>query len=1073
MSANAANAKPADPQTQTVTLANGDVANGAVANRICSVLNTIVNKMSNMKGKDSLMKMLLAAGPASITISSGPSTQNPNFTASGSTSTSSSSTLTSPMSDQVEEYAAYRSSSYLKQLTSHNDQEVTLVEMDHPYAHPWNWRPDNVKAKPVRSLFVYQSPRKAQDVKEIDVERPPLQPQPVYDPSKARYCMDECERFVASARLGDDKESAETDWEEKVSRFGWSSIQNRLFNKMARILYTDQLSHLANSGHWNEPVLRRISVDKSSRRVRALFASISWDLKLTQWLHATLIDSLSARYLSSYFNILQNLKNKVPTLVDKMMSVTTSLGRTGLSSNEGISHLIKRVWDPATSGLSRFRLRKLPANPIIVIVPSGPGKAYKQSSRSTYWTTHLSALGTVVTVYTGQVNGKTTLSSCLDQLLTTTRTKISELKADCPGRPIILVGWNTGAALACQISMMDSVTAVVCLGFPLCTVEGIRGEPDDNIYSMRCPILFVIGQNSATTTVEGLEDMRSRMAVDTGLVVVGSADDQLRMTKTKKRLEGITQNMVDRCILDEVSDFLGPILAQASSRQAQFYQNNALSESTNIIPHPVPPRPGPGRPPGSGKGQRKRKASGDSSLDSDSATPALKRARTGMPLTICGPSSSAAAKQALPTMPTLVSYSDQGRRKGSSSSQPKMVISSVNFTPASDSKWQANLAGGRPVTASLSQSTSTNSITFSLGNIASLGNIGPIRLGPGSALADALSSAKKVSAKAKQIPTDKANPSEGSSTGGMLQMQSGKVIASRPSTQSGLTQLTTLLQTSGNTTRLVAAPAASSMMTTAANNSGTTTSSASGVIYSSVVNGQPHLKQIQSHPQLLHTQQQQITVSQAQAQLRDTSSSAAASATGLTVRSAVTSDQLTAEHIMNLPVLFESDYAESHAADTLVTGEQAVRAVRALQTKAQAPDAPANPVKLVMSRPSSSASMELVLSPTASTASTATTASVQPGSSVKMLGFVKRPVVVPGSAAAAGGTPLSVFRPVYDVYHSVMSISETEMFVCLDLNGEACLLFLWWNWLLDKNNYLACVIALSFSPNCDTLAKRI
>lgn len=77
-----------------------------------------------MKGKDSLMKMLLAAGPASITISSGPSTQNPNFPASGSTSTSSSSTLTSPLSDQVEEYAAYRSSSYLKQLTSHN---VSLV----------------------------------------------------------------------------------------------------------------------------------------------------------------------------------------------------------------------------------------------------------------------------------------------------------------------------------------------------------------------------------------------------------------------------------------------------------------------------------------------------------------------------------------------------------------------------------------------------------------------------------------------------------------------------------------------------------------------------------------------------------------------------------------------------------------------------------------------------------------------------------------------------------------------------------------------------------------------------------
>lgn len=786
------------------------------------------------------MKMLLAAGPASITISSGPTTQSPNFSASASTSTSSSSTLTSPMSDQVEEYATYRSSSYLKQLTSHNDQEVTLVEMDHPYAHPWNWRPDNVKAKPVRSLFVYHVPRKSEDENEIDVQKLSVQPQPVYDPAKARYCMDECERYVASARLGEDKESSETDWEEKVSRFGWSSIQNRLFNKMARILYTDQLSHLANSGHWNEPVLRRIAVDKSSRRVRTLFASISWDLKLTQWLHTTLVESLSSRYLASYLNILQNLKNKVPTLVDKMMSVSTSLGRTGPSSNEGINHLLKRIWDPATSGLSRHRLRKLPANPIIVIVPSGPGKAYKQSSRSTYWTTHLSALGTVVTVYTGQVNGKTTLANCLDQLLSTTRTKISELKADCPGRPIILVGWNTGAALACQISMVDTVTAVVCLGFPICTVEGKRGEPDDNIYSMRCPTLFVIGQNSATTTVEDLEDMRSRMNVDTGLVVVGSADDQLRMNKTKKRMEGITQNMVDRCILDEVSDFLGPILAQSNSRQVQYYQSNLLSENSNNTQHPVLPRPGPGRPPGSGKGDRKRKVSGDSSLDSDPASPASKRSRPG-------------------------------RRKGSSS-QPKMVISSVNFTPASDSKWQASLAAGQNVTAGHSQTTTSNTFTLSLGNIATLGNIGPIRLGPASALADALSSVKKVSAKSKQVPSDKTSPSEvsasqpASSSTTVLQVQPGKVVTSRPMSQAGLSQLTTLLQTSGNATRLLSSPVTSSMITTAASDSSTTTSSATGILINGQVQQQQHLKQVQSHPQLLQTQQQRLKVSQAQAQ---------------------------------------------------------------------------------------------------------------------------------------------------------------------------------------------------------------
>jgi alpha-beta hydrolase superfamily lysophospholipase len=45
-----------------------------------------------------------------------------------------------------------------------------------------------------------------------------------------------------------------------------------------------------------------------------------------------------------------------------------------------------------------------------------------------------------------------TMTNCLDQMIAATRAKISELKTDLPGRPVILIGWNTGGAIACQVS---------------------------------------------------------------------------------------------------------------------------------------------------------------------------------------------------------------------------------------------------------------------------------------------------------------------------------------------------------------------------------------------------------------------------------------------------------------------------------------------------------------------------------------------------------------------------------------------------------------------------------------------
>lgn len=63
------------------------------------------------------------------------------------------------------------------------------------------------------------------------------------------------------------------------------------------------------------------------------------------------------------------------------------------------------------------------------------------------------------------------------------------------------------------------------------------------------PTLFVIGQHSSTTNIDDMEDLRERMRAENALVVVGGTDNNLRMSRAKRKQEGITQIVCDKKIL--------------------------------------------------------------------------------------------------------------------------------------------------------------------------------------------------------------------------------------------------------------------------------------------------------------------------------------------------------------------------------------------------------------------------------------------------------------------------------------------------------------------------------------------
>lgn len=151
------------------------------------------------------------------------------------------------------------------------------------------------------------------------------------------------------------------DWAAAINKTTWTEQQKVLFERAERILDMDQLARLAIAGLPNECLRRNAIIEKSMSRLRQALASVHWEPRVTQWFHALLMTHLPQTYMVSYIDMLRLLKNKIPTLVDKML-----YDKPIDVHMDYVSAMLRPTWEPRMVQ----KTRALPGKSVILMVPS-------------------------------------------------------------------------------------------------------------------------------------------------------------------------------------------------------------------------------------------------------------------------------------------------------------------------------------------------------------------------------------------------------------------------------------------------------------------------------------------------------------------------------------------------------------------------------------------------------------------------------------------------------------------------------------------------------------------------------
>jgi predicted alpha/beta-hydrolase family hydrolase len=131
-------------------------------------------------------------------------------------------------------------------------------------------------------------------------------------------------------------------------------------------------------------------------------------------------------------------------------------------------------------------------------------------------------------------------------------------RTDSPQRTI-LIGKSMGGRIGCHVALEEKVTALVCLGYPLCAMGDRKKLRDEVLRRLTTPILFVQGTRDSLCPLDLLERVRVEMSAPNFLHVVEGGDHSLIVAKRQLEASSQSQDTVDERILEAIVRFVSAL----------------------------------------------------------------------------------------------------------------------------------------------------------------------------------------------------------------------------------------------------------------------------------------------------------------------------------------------------------------------------------------------------------------------------------------------------------------------------------------------------------------------------------